>query len=341
MIAACIYIACRMQGYPRTLDEISKNADCDMGTVNKMQKSIVQKLQLQIGRLRPIHLVNRIATRMKCAYQICVYAEEICKILAQRELLENLPPQQVAASVIFIVSLLLYDGNQYNHHIDVNKLCEASLVTLSSIKMTYNKIVRGGAGIRSLLPAALKAEVEERSTTSHSDSSFEAILPKDFDKAIKLIASAAAIAAAAPTSIDVASSSNNSNKDTLNKNSEVSTESRTEEAQQSTCDVDQIRSSSSNPTIDTSNSSNSVSPPSTTSLSSVKLSTSAVPAPSPPILEAIEERIATESIGAECITNDYKKRPRSASNCSNVSNDSFNNVDTKQRKTVSDATAVL
>lgn len=135
IIAACVYLACRMENYPRTLDEVSLATGVDVKQVSKMQQVIARKLQLSIGRLRPQHLVNRFATRVNCPHSATSLAVETCQNITRLELFETLPPQLVAAGSL--VAAALIEGVS----IDMELLTSVTLVSLLAIKSVYRQLL--------------------------------------------------------------------------------------------------------------------------------------------------------------------------------------------------------
>jgi transcription initiation factor TFIIIB Brf1 subunit/transcription initiation factor TFIIB len=129
--AACVYLACRMENYPRTLDEVSFGTGVDARQVNKMQQAIARRLQLSIGRLRPYHLVNRFAAKVGCPHEGSALALAVCQALVRLELLETQAPQVLAAGSLVLACLLERVA------LDLDELSRASLVATTSIKSVY------------------------------------------------------------------------------------------------------------------------------------------------------------------------------------------------------------
>lgn len=132
--AACVYLACRMENYPRTLDEVSFGTGIDVRQVNKLQQAIARRLQLNVGRLRPYHLVNRFAAKVMCAHEVGALALTICQALTRLELLETQAPQVLAVGSIVVACLL--EGAA----VDLAELAVASLVPAPQIRAVYRSM---------------------------------------------------------------------------------------------------------------------------------------------------------------------------------------------------------
>ena len=134
IIAACIYLACRIENFPRTLDEVSFATGMDVKVISKMQQVISRKFQLPVGRLRPLHLVNRFAGRLKCTQPVSSLAAAMCQSIAQLDLMETIPPQVAAAGVIVAASMILRDV------VNVRHVCDVALIATNSIKTVYRNL---------------------------------------------------------------------------------------------------------------------------------------------------------------------------------------------------------
>lgn len=60
LAAAVISLACRLEGYPRTLQEISNATNLDIHVISKAQTAIARDLKISTGRVSPQDLVGRI-----------------------------------------------------------------------------------------------------------------------------------------------------------------------------------------------------------------------------------------------------------------------------------------
>ena len=60
LAAAVISLACRLEGYPRTLQEISQATRLDVVTISKVQKNLARDLQIVTGIVAPQDLIARI-----------------------------------------------------------------------------------------------------------------------------------------------------------------------------------------------------------------------------------------------------------------------------------------
>jgi len=160
IVAACIYIAARVEHYPRTLDEIGAATNIATKEITKIQKVIISKLNIILCRLHPEHLLNRFCSRMQCTYQVNVMSKDICSNLLKYELLESIPPQVVISGVI-LLSMALLDAS-----IDVSRLLSIALINLSSLKLIVKQLMKL---LKVILPEqyqSMKSELIENKLTS-------------------------------------------------------------------------------------------------------------------------------------------------------------------------------
>jgi hypothetical protein len=134
IIVACIYLACRMEQYPRTLDELGAGTGIPVRTINTMQQIIRENLGLQIGPLRPEQLVGRMVSRMRCAHVVRQCAEEMCASAACSHVLEGTPPQVTAAMTIVVAALLA------GQTVEVDLLTSVAGLTFTRVQIVYRKI---------------------------------------------------------------------------------------------------------------------------------------------------------------------------------------------------------
>lgn len=104
--AACIYLACRAEGYPRLLDEVAEASSTDLHLLTRFQSLVVKRTSLVVGRMTAADLINRFARRLHWAHAQVQMACEMARLCVAYELYEAYPPQAVAAAVLIWIRLL-------------------------------------------------------------------------------------------------------------------------------------------------------------------------------------------------------------------------------------------
>jgi hypothetical protein len=137
--AASVYLACRVIGYPRLLDEICHYSGCDSKSLGKMHGIITRGLSLQIGMIKPGDLVNRMAVQLHFPFQHTQLAYEFCLQIAKYELFTTSPPQLVVAAVLCWIAILVEDEPS-SVPINMNDVCRVCFVPTTALKRLFVEI---------------------------------------------------------------------------------------------------------------------------------------------------------------------------------------------------------
>jgi hypothetical protein len=135
LIAAVLYMACRVEGFPRTLKEISVLSGVDSRAVGKIYSTISRGLDINVGRVLPYQLVMRLCSQMKFPARYVDVCRMICEAIAERDILEGSKPNVAAAAVILLVS------HAVKVTIDVCALCTSAVCEKHSVYVAFQKII--------------------------------------------------------------------------------------------------------------------------------------------------------------------------------------------------------
>ena len=127
----CVYMAARMEGYPRTSKEIAVVSSMAANEIGGLAISISKCLNLNLGRVLPEDYVNRIASILN-VINYSDYAVNICKNINSIDLGDHTTPSVIAACSLCI--LLLGCNSLDKLHI----LPDAAFVSITQIKKCYN-----------------------------------------------------------------------------------------------------------------------------------------------------------------------------------------------------------
>jgi transcription initiation factor TFIIB len=133
LAGAALYIACKLQGFPRTLDEISSAADIDKFALGKVSSNICKCLQLPVSLTHPIDLISRFIfiSDVDAAPRIILDCEYACEKITSLSLFEGTSPQIIAAAVILFIAIVR------ENKLFVNNLLTVSACKLVSIQKVY------------------------------------------------------------------------------------------------------------------------------------------------------------------------------------------------------------
>ena len=158
IIAASVYIACRINSYPRTSHEIAMmfyldNASATKGCknainiINELESNMEQNEKTKLCMTRPISFIPRFCSRLKFPHELI----KLCEFIAIRVEMSNMIPENtpnsIAAGIVFFV---VYHCNSGVSKIDISEVCEVSEVTINKCykKLEQNKDI--------LIPSLIK-----------------------------------------------------------------------------------------------------------------------------------------------------------------------------------------
>jgi transcription initiation factor TFIIB len=159
IIAASIYIACRINHYPRTAKEIAQIFRLDatsatkgcknaMTIINELEKNMCHKDKTNFGKTTPDAFIERYCSKLNINAELT----KLCKFLSikieKMDIMpENTPPSIAAGVVYFISQLCKLNINKK----DVKMVSETSEVTINKCYKKLEKIAKEN----NLIPAAI------------------------------------------------------------------------------------------------------------------------------------------------------------------------------------------
>lgn len=157
LVAAVIYLACRIEGYPRTLKEIAAASNLPMKSISKIYSSLSRTLEVDTGRVLPEDIVGRFASNLQLSHSIRSTALHICQSVSRLDLCEGISPHSIAAAALGIAMIL------HKHILDIDALAETAMGNVSAIRKTYTILLSHARDVLpqehveslSLLPAEL------------------------------------------------------------------------------------------------------------------------------------------------------------------------------------------
>jgi transcription initiation factor TFIIB len=104
--AASLYAACRQCNVPRTLDEISNTAHITRKEIGRTYRYISHELGLKLLPTSPEDYVSRFCSELKLSSNVQAKTLQILKEAAQKELTSGRGPTGLAASSLYIASVI-------------------------------------------------------------------------------------------------------------------------------------------------------------------------------------------------------------------------------------------
>ena len=138
--AASIYIACRLNGYPRTaqeiadifhLDKTSASNGCSMAVnlLHNVERTMNINCQTELCISRPSNFIERFCSKLEITPELTCLAKFIAEKIEKNDILpDNNTPQSIAAGIIYYISklcgLTLTKSN-------IREICNVSEVTIN------------------------------------------------------------------------------------------------------------------------------------------------------------------------------------------------------------------
>ena len=101
-LAACVYIACREAGIPRTLDEVAKVSNITRREISNAYMAIVLGLDLRIPLIDPIRCLVKLANTTHVDEKVKRYAISYLKQVIDSNISAGKDPMSVAATVLYL-----------------------------------------------------------------------------------------------------------------------------------------------------------------------------------------------------------------------------------------------
>jgi transcription initiation factor TFIIB len=158
IIAASVYIACRINSYPRTAHEIATmfyldNASATKGCknavsiINELESSMEQNEKTKLCMTKPSAFIPRYCSRLNVPNELIKLCEFIAFRVEKSNMIPENTPNSISAGIIFFIVYHCKIGISKN---DISKVCEVSEVTINKCykKLENNKDI--------LIPSMIK-----------------------------------------------------------------------------------------------------------------------------------------------------------------------------------------
>ncbi len=152
IIAALLYIVCREEGAPRTLDEIAKVSNISKKDIGKTYRYISRKLDIRILPAKAQDYVPRFGSLLNLSERVQVKAVEMLDDASKKDVTSGKGPIGVAAAALYIAAVLLGEKKTQREVADMIGVTEVT------IRNRYKEMVQA-LGIEKEVEAKVK-EVE-------------------------------------------------------------------------------------------------------------------------------------------------------------------------------------
>lgn len=123
----CMYIACRKQQIPRSLDEFESVARVNRNEIARTYRCIAAEQELQMEPIDPKQFVPRFCSELDAGSEIQREANEILTKTAQEGLHSGKSPTGIAGAAIYIAAILCDDRLTQSEIAEVAKVTEVTI----------------------------------------------------------------------------------------------------------------------------------------------------------------------------------------------------------------------
>jgi transcription initiation factor TFIIB len=124
---ACLYAACRKEGIPRSLEEISEVSRVERKEIGRTYRYVSQELGLEMRPVDPKKYVPRFASELELSEEVQAKAKHIIETTAEQGLLSGKSPTGFAAAAIYAASLLCNEKKTQREVADVAQVTEVTI----------------------------------------------------------------------------------------------------------------------------------------------------------------------------------------------------------------------
>jgi transcription initiation factor TFIIB len=109
IVVGAIFVACKLHNLPRSMKEIAKASKADLKILGKTYKLLLRELDIRILPTSPKDYVNKFANMLKLSPKTQTRAVQLIEGIGRKGLLSGLSPLSVAASTLYIATLLEHE----------------------------------------------------------------------------------------------------------------------------------------------------------------------------------------------------------------------------------------
>ncbi len=127
VVAAVIYAICRLQGIPRTLDEISRASGIEKKEIGRAYRFLKSELKVDVPLTDPAQYVPKFATALKLGPEVQEEAVKLIKKALRKGLISGRGPTGVAAAALYIASAMHGEKKTQKEVADVAGVTEVTI----------------------------------------------------------------------------------------------------------------------------------------------------------------------------------------------------------------------
>lgn len=127
VIAAAIYLACRLDGTPKSLKEVAGIAKVDKKVLGKTYKLMARRLNIQIKPMSPLDFTARFASSLQLDAKAESQALEIIQRALKNDLTSGKSPISISATALYLSALMNKNRKTQKLVAETAEITEATL----------------------------------------------------------------------------------------------------------------------------------------------------------------------------------------------------------------------
>ncbi|WP_461864769.1 transcription initiation factor IIB [Thermococcus sp.] len=135
MVSAALYAACRMEGIPRTLDEIARVSKVSKKDIGRSYRFLARGLGLNLKPTSPVEYVDRFGDQLALSQKTKNKAKKILSEAIQMGITSGKGPMGLAAAALYVAGLL--EGEKRTQR----EVAEVAHVTEVTVRNRYKELV--------------------------------------------------------------------------------------------------------------------------------------------------------------------------------------------------------
>lgn len=136
-VVACVYIACREAGIPRTIEEISKAVDTDKVFAGKCYRLLMRRLKIRLPEIDARILLSRIANNGGVSERTLRRAAEMMHVVKENPVSYGKDPTALAVAVLYAACL---EQGEKVSQVTLSSSAKMSIVTLRKRFLDIKKV---------------------------------------------------------------------------------------------------------------------------------------------------------------------------------------------------------
>jgi transcription initiation factor TFIIB len=131
LMCACIYIACKKQGVPRSILEISLVSNIAKKEIARACRTVVERMEISLVPFNPSEFLTKIANEAKISEKSRRFAIDILEIAKNAKITDGKNPKALAAASLYLSCVL------NNEKKSQAQLAKASGISINTVRTRY------------------------------------------------------------------------------------------------------------------------------------------------------------------------------------------------------------